>query len=76
MNNNTMNQESCKTCHYVLHSESSSTGLRCGYEYFHGSLIFRKVRLMSFYPSIHHYNLCDKFLPPTHVLETKDSLSV
>ncbi len=67
--------ESCKTCQYVLHSESSNTGLRCGYDYFHGHLFLRKVRLMTYYPVIHHYNTCEKFAKMESPLNIGDPLS-
>jgi hypothetical protein len=66
---------SCKTCKYVLQSESSNTGLRCGHDYFHGHLFLRKVRLMSYYPIIHDYNLCEKYRSQEIELNTIDPLS-
>jgi len=76
MNTHTAKQDRCKTCQYVMQSESSNTGLRCGYEYFHGSLILRKVRLMTFYPVINHFNVCEKFSLQPETLRTFDPLSI
>jgi hypothetical protein len=68
-------QESCKSCQYVLHSESSNTGLRCGYDYFHGHLFLRKVRLMTYYPVIHSFNICEKYSVIEKSLDSIDPLS-
>jgi len=46
-----------------MNSESSKTGLRCGYDYFKASPIARKFKLMTHYPEVKPDNACEKWLP-------------
>jgi hypothetical protein len=48
----------CDTCSYVLPSQTASTGLRCGFDYFNSSYIMRKFQLMQHFPEVHNYNAC------------------
>jgi hypothetical protein len=44
-------------------SESSKTGLRCGFDYFKASQITRKFKLMTHYPEVKPDNACEKWFP-------------
>jgi hypothetical protein len=44
-------------------SQSSKTGLRCGYDYFKASQIARKFKLMTHYPEVKEMNACEKWSP-------------
>jgi len=44
-------------------SESSKTGLRCGFDYFKASQIARKFKLMTHYPEVKPDNACEKWFP-------------
>jgi hypothetical protein len=44
-------------------SESSKTGLRCGFDYFKASEIARKFKLMSHFPEVKTNNACEKWDP-------------
>ena len=49
----------CDSCGYVLPSQTSSTGLRCGLNYFKSNYIMRKFQLMQHFPEVHAYNACE-----------------
>jgi hypothetical protein len=49
----------CDSCGYVLPSQTSSTGLRCGLDYFKSSYIMRKFQLMQHFPEVHAYKACE-----------------
>jgi hypothetical protein len=51
----------CSTCRYVLPSETSSTGLRCGIRYFNSTLFMRKLQLMHHFPEIRPENACESW---------------
>lgn len=53
----------CQTCSYLMPSESSKTGLRCGFNYFKASEIARKFKLMSHFPEVKTNNACEKWDP-------------
>jgi hypothetical protein len=42
-------------------SESSKTGLRCGFDYFKASEIARKFKLMTHYAEVKPLNACEKW---------------
>jgi len=44
-------------------SQSSKTGLRCGFAYFKASEMVRKFKLMSHYPEVKSFNACEKWAP-------------
>jgi hypothetical protein len=52
----------CKTCGFVLPSQTSQTGLRCGLNYFKSSYIMRKFQLMQHFPVVHEFNACESWL--------------
>jgi hypothetical protein len=52
----------CQTCAYVMPSESASTGLRCGRQYFLASPILRKFQRMDNYPVVKEINACEAWL--------------
>jgi hypothetical protein len=52
----------CRTCQFLMPSESSKTGLRCGFDYFKASQIARKFKLMTHYPEVKPDNACEKWL--------------
>ncbi|MEY4676385.1 MAG: hypothetical protein RLZZ470_892 [Pseudomonadota bacterium] len=51
----------CQTCRYLMPSESSKTGLRCGFDYFKASEIARKFKLMTHYAEVKPLNACEKW---------------
>lgn len=51
----------CSTCRYVLPSETSATGLRCGIRYFNSTLFMRKLQLMHHFPEIRPENACESW---------------
>jgi hypothetical protein len=53
----------CQTCQYLMPSQSSKTGLRCGFAYFKASEMARKFKLMSHYPEVKSFNACEKWAP-------------
>jgi len=59
---NTKLDPRCKTCGYVMPSQTSPTGLRCGLNYFKSSYIMRKFQLMQHFPVVHDYNACDSWI--------------
>ena len=52
----------CQTCRFLMPSESSKTGLRCGYAYFNASEIARKFKLMSHFEEVKPLNACEKWV--------------
>jgi hypothetical protein len=44
-------------------SESSKTGLRCGFDYFKASVLARKFKLMTHYPEVKAMMACEKWSP-------------
>jgi hypothetical protein len=53
----------CKTCQFLMPSQSSKTGLRCGFDYFKASEMARKFKLMTHYPEVKEMNACEKWTP-------------
>ena len=51
----------CNTCVYVMPSETSPTGLRCGHQYFLASPMLRKFTRMDHYPSVKTFNACESW---------------
>ena len=51
----------CRTCAYVMPSESSNTGLRCGRQYFLASPILRKFQRMDNYPVVEADERCSQW---------------
>jgi hypothetical protein len=51
----------CDSCGYVLPSQTASTGLRCGLNYFKSNYIMRKFQLMQHFPEVHDYNACESW---------------
>lgn len=51
----------CDSCGYVLRSQTASTGLRCGLDYYKSSYIMRKFQLMQHFPEVHDYNACESW---------------
>ena len=51
----------CDSCSYVLPSQTASTGLRCGLNYFKSNYIMRKFQLMQHFPEVHAYNACESW---------------
>lgn len=52
---------SCSNCRYVLLSDTSPSGLRCGWEYFQKPPLERKVRRMSQFAELEPVNWCEKW---------------
>lgn len=52
---------SCESCHYVMPSYSSSTGLRCGLKYFQATVLMRKFQRMDHYPEVKSFNACESW---------------
>jgi hypothetical protein len=51
----------CDSCGFVLPSQTASTGLRCGLNYFKSNYIMRKFQLMQHFPEVHGYNACESW---------------
>jgi hypothetical protein len=51
----------CDSCGYAMPSETSSTGLRCGRQYFLATPIMRKFTRMDHYPVIKESNACESW---------------
>ena len=64
----------CDTCSYVLPSQTASTGLRCGFDYYNSSYIMRKFQLMQHFPEVHNYNACGSWTNQPLSLEPKSGL--
>ncbi|NBW55124.1 MAG: hypothetical protein EBR42_07470 [Betaproteobacteria bacterium] len=52
----------CQTCVYLMPSESSRTGLRCGLQYFNTPLLVRKFLQMKHFPEVKAFNACESWL--------------
>jgi len=50
--------KSCKSCGYVLLSDSSQTQYRCGVHYYQQAPLVRKQKRMDFYPEVISAHLC------------------
>ena len=51
----------CSTCRFVLPSETSQTGLRCGLSYFRSTPLMRKFQLMQHFPVVKPENACESW---------------
>ena len=51
----------CSSCIYILPSETSSTGLRCGIRYFNSTLFMRKLQQMHHFPEVKASNACESW---------------
>ena len=51
----------CDACHFVMPSETSPTGLRCGRQYFLATPIMRKFTRMDHYPMVKDSNACESW---------------
>ena len=51
----------CDSCGYVLRSQTASTGLRFGLDYYKSNYIMRKFQLMQHFPVVHDYNACESW---------------
>jgi hypothetical protein len=65
----------CDSCGYVLPSQTASTGLRCGLDYFNSSYIMRKFQLMQYFPEVHDYNACESWTKELAPDQLKDGFS-
>jgi hypothetical protein len=59
MSNNSTANNTCQSCAYVLLSETSPTGHRCGDKYFKQIASERKQQLMSEYKEVAASDTCD-----------------
>jgi hypothetical protein len=55
------NAQSCRNCKFVLLSDTSQSGLRCGWEYFQNPPLERKVKRMSQFAELEPVNWCEKW---------------
>ena len=51
----------CHGCEFVMPSETSSTGLRCGYQYFLVLPFLRKVTRMDHFPEVSAIHACERW---------------
>ncbi len=51
----------CQTCLYLMPSESSRTGLRCGYQYFKSPVLMRKFLQMKHFAEVKPINACESW---------------
>jgi hypothetical protein len=49
----------CDSCVFVMPSETSPSGLRCGHQYFMASPLLRKFTRMENYPVVKDSNACE-----------------
>ncbi len=49
----------CHSCEFVMPSETSCTGLRCGYQYFLVLPFLRKVTRMDHFPEVNAIHACE-----------------
>ncbi len=52
---------SCHSCEFVMPSETSSTGLRCGHQYFLVLPFLRKVTRMDHFPEVTAIHACERW---------------
>lgn len=62
----------CGTCRFVLPSETSSTGLRCGEKYYRSSLLMRKFQLMQHFQEVKDANACESWAAKTQANDPGD----
>jgi hypothetical protein len=55
--------QNCKSCRFVLLSDSSHSGLRCGWEYFQKPPTQRKAERMSHFAELEPISWCGKWMP-------------
>ena len=48
----------CHSCQYAMPSETSTTGLRCGYQYFLIHPLLRKLTRMDHFPEVSEIYAC------------------
>ncbi len=58
-------QRCCENCCYLMRSETSTTGFRCGYEHFMTTPLLRKFKTMSQYPVVRPFTRCGVWSPPS-----------
>jgi hypothetical protein len=51
----------CQTCLYLMPSESSRTGLRCGHQYFKSPVLMRKFLQMKHFAEVKPMNACESW---------------
>lgn len=61
MNPNAHTERCCETCLYRMRSETSSTGYRCGYDYYQTPRLLRKFKTMGQYPSVRPFTACESW---------------
>jgi hypothetical protein len=61
MNQEVQSQRCCETCLYQMRSETSTTGFRCGYEYYRTPRLIRKFKTMSQYPVVRTFTVCESW---------------
>jgi hypothetical protein len=49
----------CQSCAFVMPSYSSTTGLRCGLQYFQCTPLMRKFQRMDKFPEVKDFNACE-----------------
>lgn len=61
-----ISKRTCASCALAIKTESSSTGLRCGKDYFKKPMSVRKVEKLILYTEVHTQHKCEQwsqFLP-------------
>jgi hypothetical protein len=53
----------CQSCCYLMRSETSTTGFRCGHDYFMTTPLLRKFKTMSQYPVVRMFTSCESWAP-------------
>ena len=51
----------CQTCTYLMPSESSRTGWRCGHQYFKSPVLIRKFLQMKYFAEVKPTNACESW---------------
>lgn len=70
-------QRCCENCDYRMRSETSTTGYRCGLDYFKTAPLLRKFKTMGQYPVVRLFTTCERWeqASPSQDQDSSDSRS-
>jgi hypothetical protein len=63
----------CENCEFRMRSETSTTGFRCGYDYFKTAPLLRKFKTMGQYPVVRLFTTCELWSQLTSVANSDRS---
>ena len=61
-------KKSCASCAFVMPTDSSTTGFRCGYSYYKQPAVTRKQERMDTYPEMAHDATCGHWSDHVHTI--------